>query len=76
MSLLLFVVSGACGSDDSLSLNELLSAGSAGRRFRTGADLGCEIGTNANAKGGSVHTSTSRSNADLLFVESMLLSFG
>ena len=71
MLLLLFVVSGTwCGSDDSNEL--LLFGGSALRRaFRTGADPGCEIGTNANAKGASAHTR--RSGADFLVVESMLL---
>ena len=76
MLLSLFVVSGTCGSDDSLSLIAfLLFEGSALRRCRTGADLGCVSGTNANAnanaKGGSEHIS--RSNTDLLVVESMLL---
>ena len=71
MLLLLFVVKGTwCGSDDSNEL--LLFEGSALRRaFRTGADPGCEIGTNANAKGASAHTR--RSGADFLVVESMLL---
>ena len=75
MLLSLFVVSGTCGSDDSLSLIALLLfERSALRRFRTGADLGCVSGTNAiraNAKGGSEHTS--RRNTDLLVVEGMLL---